>query len=268
MEVITILIAVVGGFVAGIINTLAGNGSAITLSILTEVLGLPGNLANGTNRVGIFFQSAASGTAFYRNDKLDLYRSKCILILTCPRAIIGGLVATQVCNEFFISVYKFFMVIMLIVILVKPKRWLRETDLDNQIPLWLKAPIFLALGFYGGFIQMGMGVFFLAVMVLVARYSIIEANAVKIFVVMLYTIFVNSRWCHRRIQCSTFPNQVTVGHQLWVCEGIVKHTLCSRAKIWSQIGIFTKANSIHCASKLRSIRIYPAEKDVLSVVVT
>jgi uncharacterized membrane protein YfcA len=52
-------IAVLGGFVAGIINTLAGNGSAITLSILTEVIGLPGNLANGTNRVGVLMQGIA-----------------------------------------------------------------------------------------------------------------------------------------------------------------------------------------------------------------
>jgi uncharacterized membrane protein YfcA len=45
-------IAIIGSAVAGSINTLAGNGSAITLTILTELLGLPGNMANGTNRVG------------------------------------------------------------------------------------------------------------------------------------------------------------------------------------------------------------------------
>ena len=54
------LLALVGSFVAGAINTLAGNGSAITLTILTEVLGLPGTVANGTNRVGIATQSLAS----------------------------------------------------------------------------------------------------------------------------------------------------------------------------------------------------------------
>ena len=52
------LIAILGSALAGSINTLAGNGSAITLTILTEPIGLPGNLANGTNRIGIFTQSA------------------------------------------------------------------------------------------------------------------------------------------------------------------------------------------------------------------
>ena len=32
-------IAIFGGFAAGVINTLAGSGSAITLTILTELLG-------------------------------------------------------------------------------------------------------------------------------------------------------------------------------------------------------------------------------------
>ncbi|MEO0775963.1 MAG: sulfite exporter TauE/SafE family protein, partial [Bacteroidota bacterium] len=49
-------------------------------------------------------------------------------------------------------------------------------------------PLFLAIGFYGGFIQMGMGIFFLAAMVLGARYSINDANAVKLVAVSAYTL--------------------------------------------------------------------------------
>ena len=37
---------------------------------------------------------------------------------------------------------------------------------------------------------MGMGIFFLAAMVLGARFSITESNGIKVFVVMLYTIVV------------------------------------------------------------------------------
>jgi len=53
---------------------------------------------------------------------------------------------------------------------------------------WIGIPLFLALGFYGGFIQMGMGVMFLIVMVLVAKNNIIDANVLKSFIVALYTI--------------------------------------------------------------------------------
>jgi uncharacterized membrane protein YfcA len=56
--------------------------------------------------------------------------------------------------------------------------------------MWFIVPMFLALGFYGGFIQMGMGIFFLAIMVLGARYSLMDSNVIKSFIVAIYTAVV------------------------------------------------------------------------------
>jgi len=190
MEWYIYLIAIIGSFFAGAINTLAGSGSAITLTILTELIGLPPNMANGTNRVGVLTQSLAGTYAFYTNGKLNLAGSKRYIIPTIIGAILGVIVAVYVSNEQFKTVFSYLMIAMLFVILVKPKRWLRETDTKNPPSLFVCIPLFLALGFYGGFIQMGMGVFYLAAMVLVAKYSIIESNAVKSFVVAAYTIVV------------------------------------------------------------------------------
>lgn len=188
MEWYYYLIAIGGGALAGVLNTLAGSGSAITLTILTELIGLPGNMANGTNRVGVMAQTAASTYGFYTKGRLDLNHSRRYIILTVIGAIGGILMAIWVSNEQFRTVFTYLMALMLVVILVKPKRWLIETDHSKTLPNWIAVPVFLALGFYGGFIQMGMGVFFLAAMVLGARFSIIDSNAVKSAVVGLYTI--------------------------------------------------------------------------------
>lgn len=182
------VIAIIGGFLAGIINTLAGSGSAITLTILTELLGLPGNMANGTNRVGVLTAGLAGTAAFYKNGKLNINKSKRYTIPTVIGAIAGTILAVWVSNEQFKTVFQYLMILMLFIILIKPKRWLQETDDKNALSVWIAIPLFLALGFYGGFIQMGMGVFYLASMVLVAKYNIIEGNAVKTFVVAVYTI--------------------------------------------------------------------------------
>jgi len=190
-------IIIVGSFLAGVINTLAGNGSAITLSILTEVIGLPGNVANGSNRVGVTSQGLVSSYAFHKNGKLDLAKNKLLIAFITIGALIGVYVATIISNEIFKEVFKYLLVIMLLVVLVNPKRWLIETQLGHAIPIWLAIPLYLAIGFYGGFIQMGMGILFLAVLVLVARQNIIEANAIKAFTVFFYTVFVLAYFHYR-----------------------------------------------------------------------
>lgn len=203
------IIIIIGSATAGFINTLAGNGSAITLTILTEILQLPGNIANATNRVGIVFQSSASTYAFYKNGKLDVQKSWKPILFISIGAVVGIFLAIWVSNEQFKQVFKFMLVAMLLAILVKPKRWLQNSETkkkkttsredildepldrssDKKMPDWIAIPLFLALGFYGGFIQMGMGVMFLVIMVLVAKNNIIDANVLKSFVVALYTIF-------------------------------------------------------------------------------
>lgn len=182
-------VAFVGSFIAGAINTLAGNGSLITLSLLTDLVGLPGNLANGTNRIGVFLQSAASTYGFRKHKLLDLQKSRTIIIWTLLGAFTGVYVATIVSNEQFMLVFKYLMLLMLLVILVKPQRWLQQSE-PLKLSYWISVPAFFVLGFYGGFIQMGMGIFFIAVLVLLARFDIMASNAIKTFVVGLYTFFV------------------------------------------------------------------------------
>jgi len=182
-------ITIVGGFVAGIINTLAGNGSAITLTILSEVLGLPGNLANGTNRVGVFLQGTGSSYGFWRNGKLRLDTSDWRIILPCfIGAMFGVYTAINVSSDQFRQVFRFFMVVMIFVVLVKPSRWLKPEAEGKPIAYPILLPLLLVLGFYGGFIQMGMGIFFLAITVLGAKIDLLRSNALKAVVIALYTL--------------------------------------------------------------------------------
>lgn len=190
MDITILIIAVVGGFLAGVINTLAGNGSAITLTIMTELMGMPGNLANGTNRLGIFSQTALGAWAFHKEGKLDIKEARPYIAITFLGAIPGVWTALQVSNEEFRSVFGYMLILMLVVIMVNPERWLKDGIIKEKPNYWFTAPIFFALGFYGGFIQMGMGIFFLAAMVLGAGYDMIRANAIKVLVVAIFTLLI------------------------------------------------------------------------------
>jgi uncharacterized protein len=197
METYQYIIAFSGSILAGFVNTLAGNGSAIVLAIMTEWMLLPANIANGTNRIGILSQSSVSALLFYKKGKLDIGRSWVYMLPIILGAIIGAIIATYISNEQFKFVYKWMMVAMLFVILFKPERWVRDTDASYTMNYWVAIPMFFVLGLYGGFLQMGFGVFFLAVMVLFGRYNIIEANAIKSFVVAVFTLFTVAIFAYR-----------------------------------------------------------------------
>lgn len=185
------IISIIGGFIAGVINTLAGNGSVITLGILTELVGLPASIANGTNRIGVLIQTFTSYLGLKSNVDVTLKDNKVTLLLIFTGAIIGAFAAVAISNDQFTIVYKAMMVFMLLTILVKPSRWLDpQNNVQKKIPQGLMVIIYLLLGFYGGFIQMGMGLIFLGVMVLLDGKQIMETNFLKIFIIMIFSVFV------------------------------------------------------------------------------
>ncbi len=180
-------VAILGGFAAGFVNTLAGNGSAITLTILMEFMGLAPNVANGSNRVGILSQSIISTWIFNKEGKIEWKANLPALLSIFLGAMVGLYIAFHIKNEDFRMVYGFMMIIMLFVVLVHPKKWIHPPQDGKRPPLWLFCLGFFLMGIYGGFIQMGMGIMFLAFVVLVGKFDLVKANALKIVSVGSYT---------------------------------------------------------------------------------
>ena len=76
---------------------------------------------------------------------------------------------------------------MFFIVLWRPSKWLKDRQGITPVPYWAQAGIFFLIGIYGGFIQAGVGFFLLAGLVLGAGYDLVRANAVKVFIVLLYT---------------------------------------------------------------------------------
>jgi len=185
-----ILLALIGSFSAGFINTYAGNGSMITLTIMMEFIGLPANLANGSNRVGIFAQTVPSAWIFHKDGKINFRRDQKVIYWSVFGALIGVTLAIVVSNEFFRAVFKYLILVLFIAVLIRPKRWLQPQSLLENAPGFLRPVIYTFLGFYGGFIQMGMGVVTLIIFVLLEGRRMMEANGLKIAIVGIYTFVV------------------------------------------------------------------------------
>ena len=182
-------LVVAAGFAAGFINTLAGSGSLITLPLLIFI-GLPATVANGTNRVAVFLQTAVAVNRFRQSGIMDFRRGFQLTVPAILGAILGAQIAVNLNEQAMKTAIGILMVVMLVVVLVRPKRWLvGRSGMLARRPGWLLLLIFFMIGCYGGFIQAGVGIFLLAGLVLGAGYELVGANAVKNLIVMVSTLF-------------------------------------------------------------------------------
>ena len=188
LTLVDYIIIVGGGFLAGVINTLAGFGSIITLTLLMEVMGLPGIIANATNRVNIGMMNASSTFSFYTNGKLKLKGTSIFLVALVIGAIIGLILVSQVSNEQFREIFKYLLILFIPIILFKPSRLINSDDAIFSLPKPIILILFFLAGLYGGFIQMGIGVFILLLTVSITKLDLIESNAFKVASIGVYTL--------------------------------------------------------------------------------
>lgn len=190
MELTHIIISLIGGFFAGILNALAGFGSIITLAIYMDVLGMAGNLANATNRVNVLASSSISAVTFYKNGKLDTSKGGWIIFYSLLGALVGAMLAVKLDADAFKQAFKYFLIPIFIILLLNPKRFITPNLESLPSSKWIMAPLFFVFGIYAGFIQVGYGVLFLMVIVMMAKYDLITGNALKIAIVAIYSVFV------------------------------------------------------------------------------
>lgn len=187
VEIIALL--VVSGFVIGVVNTLAGSGTAIGYAVFM-LLGLPPSHANGTVRIGVIPQTFAASWNFYRKGILKLKSALYISVPITIGSVAGAEIAVNINQEVFKYIIGGAVIAMLFFVVYKPQRWLEgiEHKRSEKPKIW-QIFIYFLIGTYGGFIHMGVGVFLLAALVLISGYDLLEANSYKVFVVLVYTPF-------------------------------------------------------------------------------
>lgn len=186
---IEIIILIVAGLLVGFINTLAGGGSIISLSILM-MLGLPATVANGTNRISIVIQTLTATTSFRQQKVLETRKALLLAIPAALGSLIGAFFAVDIREDIFEKAIGVVMLIMLIFILYKPQKFIYGRANITEKPLtWKTYVVFFFIGIYGGFIHMGVGYFLLAGIVGMAGFDLVKANAIKVFIVLIYAPF-------------------------------------------------------------------------------
>lgn len=184
-----IVLLVITGLLAGVINILAGGGSNLTLPALM-VMGIPADIANATNRVAVTLQNVVAMRGFYKHDKLPTEDLGAILMPTLVGGFLGAISASYAPEWILKPLLLCVMITMTIIMLVKPSV---ISPPPGTIPRKVKekpsAWWWLAgAGFYAGFIQAGVGFILITALAGTLRYDLVRTNALKVVCVLLPTL--------------------------------------------------------------------------------
>lgn len=185
MTAVEASILIAGGLAAGIVNTLAGGGSLISVPLLVLV-GLPATVANGTNRIGVFLQNLTAAWRFRAHGVSGLGGASKVVLPVCIGSMVGAYTIANLDDATFQRIFGVVMLIDLIPMLRPPKPGGAEAT--NPWPRWLQFAVFCGIGLYGGAIQAGVGLLMVGALNHTG-YDLVRANSIKVATNVVLTAF-------------------------------------------------------------------------------
>ena len=183
-----VIILLICGVIAGFINTVAGGGSLLTLPILI-FMGLPSNIANGTNRIAIFMQNIFSISGYKSRGVSDFKYSSWLSVSALIGSIIGAKIAINIDEAMFNKILSVVIIIVVLTIIYNKKTFNINSENISIEKKIISVIMFFFIGIYGGFIHAGVGFLILSILSNYNGIQLSKANSIKVFVVFVYTFF-------------------------------------------------------------------------------
>ena len=177
------LLLVVGGLFAGAINTVAGGGSMLTVPLLV-LAGVPGNAANGSNRVGILTSNIAAVATFRRLGVDGLRHASRVVVPVVLGGLIGSFAIGRLLDDAaFERVFGLLMIPLVILSVRRPS----NASGDRAWSTTKVVIVFLLIGIYGGAFQAGVGLVLLAALTR-SGFDLVMSNSIKVIVNTAVTV--------------------------------------------------------------------------------
>ncbi len=149
--------------------------------------GLDALVANGSNRLGILFQSAVSSVTFCRKGLVE----KTYIAFVIP-ALLGALLGAYLASvtpEAVMQKVILFVVIMMLLLALFSQLFHKKLQKVATLSMGFFAVLLLfCLGLYGGYIQVGYGLFMIALLNGLFGFDLKKVNVIKNLVVFVYSL--------------------------------------------------------------------------------
>ena len=185
-DITSVILLFIVAFISGFINVGAGGGSSLTLPMLI-FLGLDSSIANGTNRIGVLMQNLTAIYSFKRSKYSQFKLSLKLSLLSLPGAIAGAFLAVTLDDELFQTILGIVMILIIISMFLPKAKNTKESENSQKIS-WSVYLSMIGIGFYGGFLQVGVGFIIMASLQHLMKLNLIYVNMHKVFIVLVFTL--------------------------------------------------------------------------------
>lgn len=185
MNNLEILLLLLSGFTAGVINSVAGGGALVIFPLLIS-MGLTPKISNTTTSIGVFGGQMSS--AFGYKEFIKNVHDKRLFIFLIIGIIGGGVGAfalDKTSNDLFEALAPWFVLIAVILILFQPliSKIIKKINSDKNTPklaMFSLLCIFAGIiSIYGGFFGAGMGIIIFALLGFAGIKNVNQINGLK-----------------------------------------------------------------------------------------
>ena len=173
------------GIASGWINVLAGGGSILSVPIMV-FFGMPGPVANGTNRIGIIAQNIVAVYGFFRRGFSDFKLSASLASCAAVGAFFGANMGVRLEGVWFERTLALVMIGIVIIMLTGAGQKTMGSG-GKAKNLVLGHILFIGAGFWGGFIQIGVGLIQVPILNRVMGLDLVRANMHKVFIALVFS---------------------------------------------------------------------------------
>lgn len=187
MEYWQVILLFFVGIFAGWLNVLAGGGSLLTVPVML-FMDIPAPVANGTNRIAILAQNITAVYTFFRKGFSDFKLSLSLSAAASVGAVGGAWIGVSLDGVWFDRILAFVMLLVMFIMATGKKITSVSTEEQQPKNLLLGHLCMVGAGFWGGFIQIGVGFILMPILHRIMGFNLVRVNMYKVFIVLSYTI--------------------------------------------------------------------------------